>query len=460
MKNANFVSPVIPATIELKLTTGGNGIVHLGGGWSTPEPHGTWTIGADAFLSVPNLEPGVDYACWLPIGPFLHPPKITSQAIQISVNGVPVHAVTLAGNQILEFTLPASVATICRPAELVLHCSNPASPSDFAVESGDAPDGRVLGLSVWGVRLTPIERPARPIISVRDHTVLLLAPKVAAVTMVFNEPVYLPIWLAHNARQVGIENCYVIDHGSTDGGTANLGACNVIHIPRSPYDPAKQSEWNSNFCSSLLTWFDWVIYSDVDEILMADPNVAATLVEYCRRPLPEVVTAVGLNTLHLVDEEPTIDLSRPVSEQRPYVFACASMCKPLLIKRRVVWSPGSHSSDADLQFDNLYMFHLRWFDHAQGLSRLQKTRAMAWAQDDQGQHQRVQDRQLEEQMRGFGAYPRLNDIDFNPAFGPVRGFMQKIMASTIGRENDTYKVDLDIWHPELWRIPTRFVGTF
>ena len=135
------------------------------------------------------------------------------------------------------------------------------------------------------------------------------------------------------------------------------------------------------------------------------------------------------------------------------------MCKPLLIHRKVKWSPGSHSSDAKLKFDHLYMFHLRWFDQPLGLERLHKTRAMAWAQDDQGQHQRLADAELEAQMRGFGAHQRL-DIEFNPDVEPMSGFLRRVEASTIGREDHLYKIDLDIWHNQLWRMPQRFIGTF
>ena len=73
--------------------------------------------------------------------------------------------------------------------------------------------------------------------------------KLAAVTMAYNEPDYTDIWCRHYARQVGLENCYVIDHGSDDGTTEQLGAVNVIRIPRSPKDNEVRARLVSDFCS-------------------------------------------------------------------------------------------------------------------------------------------------------------------------------------------------------------------
>jgi hypothetical protein len=284
--------------------------------------------------------------------------------------------------------------------------------------------------------------------------------KVAAITMVYNDPEYLPLWLNHYAKHVGIENCFVVDHGSTDGSTANLGACSVIRIPRSPYEPHKQSEFNSVFCSSLLSWYDWIIYSDVDEILLPDPRVAPTLTEYCRQPLPDVVTAIALNVQHLPEVEPAFDLSRPVTTQRSFVHACSSMCKPLLTRRPIVWSPGSHSANAPMVFDNLYMFHLRWFDLPIGLQRLQRTRAMEWARQDAGAQARMRDEQMVESFRGFAHMPQITDMDFDPAQLPLKEFLGKVQGSRLGREQDLYRIDLGIWWGRLWKIPQRFVGAF
>jgi Glycosyl transferase family 2 len=454
-------SSTIP-TIEILFTLEGNGQKYTRSGWSYPEPHGTWTIGSRSVIEVTGVVEGCDYVCWLPIGPCLHPPLIVSQGLRVTANGSEVYLADITENTSVEFCISSRIIKRNYPLEIIIHCLSPVGAAIRSSGATENYDPRELGFAVWGLRLTPKPSSVEPASCVdtspTPSPTHSPTPRVAAVTMVFNEAVYLPIWLAHNARQVGIENCFVIDHGSTDGSISNNLGCNIIKIPRSPYDPAKQSEWNSEFCSSLLVWYDWVVYSDVDELLLADPAVASSLVDYCRRPLPPIVTAIGLNVLHRMDNEPPLDLSRPITEQRPYVFGCASMCKPLLIRRRVKWSPGSHSADAKLFFDKLYLFHLRWFDYDFGIERLHKTRAMAWAQADQGRHQRVQDAELEQQIRGFGRYQIFDGAEFDQSVGPVSRFLKTVEDSTVGRENELYKVDLGIWYPELWRLPPRFMG--
>ncbi len=42
----------------------------------------------------------------------------------------------------------------------------------------------------------------------------------AVVTMCYNEPDFLPIWLDYYRRQVPVEHLYVVDHGSDDGSTS------------------------------------------------------------------------------------------------------------------------------------------------------------------------------------------------------------------------------------------------
>ena len=130
------------------------------------------------------------------------------------------------------------------------------------------------------------------------------------------------------------------------------------------------------------------------------------------------------------------------------------MCKPLLIREPVTWSPGSHSASAPVAFGDLYVFHLRWFDRAIGVRRLHRQRAMEWARLDAGAHARVADAQFVAQMEGFGALCPTEDFD--PASGILGAYLDRVVASTRGREQDLYKIDLDIWPRELLRLPERF----
>lgn len=285
--------------------------------------------------------------------------------------------------------------------------------------------------------------------------------KVAAVTMVYNEPDFLPIWLRHYAHQVGGRHCYVIDHGSDDGSTDSHGEVNVVRIPRSAQDDERRTHFISRFCAALLDWYDWVIHTDVDEIVLADPRSYATLTEYCAGSPPEVVTAAGFNVHHLPESEPAVDLTRPISEQRRWVRLSGAMCKPVLIRRAVDWVPGFHcASDAPVAFDRLFLFHLRWFDKALGLKRLAKTRAMPWADPQAGAWQRVPDSDFVSLFEVFSRLPQRENVEFDVAVAPLSDAVQAFLDSRKGREHERYKIDLELNVDELWAIPPRLRGTF
>lgn len=441
--------------IEINFVVGGNSAAFATTGWSAPEAHGCWTSGPAAVLRIPDLDPDLSYRCEVTLGPFVCGNAVLRQELLVSVSGYQLFHDWIATGRTIEFDIPVEFVQLAPALEIKFEIPTAISPKDLLASA----DCRQLGFGFWRVVLKPHTMAQH--ISLEGVPVKLApAPKIAAVTMVYNERDYLPRWLNHYSCQVGIENCYVIDHGSDDGSTENLGRCSVVRIPRSPYDPHKQSEFNSTFCNSLLSWYDWVVYSDVDEILLPDPRVAPTLREYCRRPLPEVVTAIGLNVIHLPEAEAEIDPALPVTRQRNYVFACSSMCKPLLIRRAIHWSPGSHSADADLFFNHLYMFHLRWYDLPYGLRRLQRTRSMPWARTDAGSHQRVEDEGLVRSFEGFAALPKLDGFEFDPNGEPIKSFLEKVRRSTKNRQGDTYRIDLDIWPEAIWRLPERFLGTF
>jgi hypothetical protein len=144
--------------------------------------------------------------------------------------------------------------------------------------------------------------------------------KLAAVTMVYNEPDYMALWCRHYGAQLGSENCFVIDHGSDDGTTDDLGDVNVIRIPRSPKDNDLRARLVSETCTGLLDRYDAVIHVDIDELLVPDPRYHRNLADCARALTGPVMHAMGLEIWHLEQEEPAIDINRPVSLQRGWTW--------------------------------------------------------------------------------------------------------------------------------------------
>ncbi|QDH16157.1 glycosyltransferase family 2 protein [Swingsia samuiensis] len=281
----------------------------------------------------------------------------------------------------------------------------------------------------------------------------------AVVTMIYNESEHLLTWRRHYSAQVGESACYIVDHGSSDGSTQNLGSINVIRIPRSPQNDEKRTRSIGKFCESLLEWYDNIIYVDVDELLLADPALYPSLTHFALANNAPIVTATGLDFIHIPDEEDDLDYTRLISPQRNYVRFSSAMCKPCLIQKAVTWSPGFHSCSETLPNLNtpLYLFHLRYADLQTGLQRLQRTRTQPWHSDTAGQHQRIDNDAWENMLRNMAALPKV-DVTFDENDQRLKNWRKAVEDSSTSRQNDLYKLDLNLSGTELWHIPDRFIG--
>src|SRR5207245_2233428 len=94
--------------------------------------------------------------------------------------------------------------------------------------------------------------------------------RTAVVTFVYNEAVYLPIWRGYYGEIFGEQNLFVIDHSSSDGSTNRLGVVNKLWLHRDELDEHKRCVFMSSFATALLEYFDTVIYTDCDELLVPD----------------------------------------------------------------------------------------------------------------------------------------------------------------------------------------------
>jgi len=278
--------------------------------------------------------------------------------------------------------------------------------------------------------------------------------QIAAVTMAYNEPVWAPAWARHYAAQVGAEHCLLLDHGTDDGSTDGLPVP-VRRLPRSPLDDAWRVEQVRAVVAELLGRYDAVIHTDADELLLADPALYPDLRAYAAATRHPVVTAIGLDVQHLLDEEPALDPLAPFGPQREWVRFSAAMCKPALVRRAVAWSPGFHCCDAPLVTDRLYLLHMRYADLGLGLRRLSRTRGQAFSSPDIAGHQRVPDGEFAAMVRAIAGLPR-RECGLEPDAAPLLGWLERLRASRAEREGEVYKLDLSLSGDELWRLPTSF----
>lgn len=191
-------------------------------------------------------------------------------------------------------------------------------------------------------------------------------PEVAVLTVVRDEAVMLPRWLAHYSAQLGgPEHLLVIDDNSTDGSTQDL-PCPVVRIPDRNYEgwASVRLRMLNGLAAGLLNVYDAVAFVDADEFLVADPDKYRDLRELLAdRPDDDVLGAQALNVVHHVAEEPPLDPDRPVLEQRRLAKFMPIMCKPSLKRIPAPWGAGSHGIRAPFRVDpELYMFHMKFAD--------------------------------------------------------------------------------------------------
>ena len=95
---------------------------------------------------------------------------------------------------------------------------------------------------------------------------------------------FLPIWARYYASAFGPENLTVIDHGSDDGSIDCLPrGIGVIHLPRTVFDEYPRTALINSVKDGLLGFYDAVMYTDCDEIIVPDPEIYKNgLGEYCK----------------------------------------------------------------------------------------------------------------------------------------------------------------------------------
>jgi len=207
-------------------------------------------------------------------------------------------------------------------------------------------------------------------------------PTRALVTIVHNEPFFLPIWLDYYSRFFASDDIYVLDHDSNDGST-DIGGFHRIPVSHEGVDHKWMLDTVTNLQHELQHRYDTVLVCDVDEIMAPDPRLG-DLGAYLDRFDDPFIASVGFEVLHDPTTEPAFDPDRGVMEQRGTWFASSAYNKPVLGTEPLEWISGFHGlADARFNMDpNLYLIHLHRLDYAQCKRRHHLRRNLTWAEDD------------------------------------------------------------------------------
>lgn len=190
-------------------------------------------------------------------------------------------------------------------------------------------------------------------------------PTVAVITMARDEGTMVRRFVDHYSGQVGAEHVLVVDDNSTDGSTDGL-PCPVLRIPpltKKSFEPSRMGLL-SGLAAGLLEAYDAVVFADVDEFIVADPDRHESLRHFvAARPDRQAVGVMGLNVVHDLAREPQLRDDEPILGQRRLAKFLPLMCKPSLKWVPAGWAMASHGIRCPFEVDpELFMFHMKFAD--------------------------------------------------------------------------------------------------
>lgn len=272
--------------------------------------------------------------------------------------------------------------------------------------------------------------------------------RVCAITTVLDEFFNLPHWLAYYGRELGPENCIVVDRGSS--ALPGLSAQSLIRTPRSPLDDGSRARTVSHLVGAMLEHYEVVIYTDCDEFLVADPARYTGLLDFFERTASRAYTAIGIDLIHKLDEEDPLDPALPLLRQRSYGLFNSWLCKTIATREGMRWDGGFHASSAPPHFSDLYLFHSKLADVGEGLKRAAQNRRFEVVDQNSGPHHRA--------PRPY-PLPKLMECarrevaDLDPALPDL---LERVLASVRTSDHGLHYITEEVRPEQLFRIPERF----
>lgn len=188
--------------------------------------------------------------------------------------------------------------------------------------------------------------------------------KIAAITMARNDEFFLTRWIKYYGEMIGTENLYIYLDGTDQKIPKNAGTANITKLPHTDMTRSVGDKYRigliNDLAKKLLKTYDIVIGCDCDEFLIVDPAVNKNLAEYLSElKIKNTVSGLGLDIGQNMKMEQTLDITKPILEQREYALLSTRYTKPVVKNAPLDWGSGFHSiSGHNFHIDkNLYLLH-------------------------------------------------------------------------------------------------------
>lgn len=247
--------------------------------------------------------------------------------------------------------------------------------------------------------------------------------KIAVLTMAYNEQYNLDLWVNHYTQQVPNGELIIIDHGSENRVSEQFKEVSTLRLPRSAFDDRKRADFVSDMQNALLSEYDWVIYTDSDELIVSEAY--DTLEESLANESEEVraINSVGINMFQHLGKEDSFDTNVSLSKQRKYGVLEKSMFKPSISRSKIRWIPGFHTSNIPPSFGNgYYLFHLKYIDFDWQLFRTNVAKEITWSE--------------EAVRRGWNRFQTINSDQLTKKFQNIANFINAGNLTEFDFENE------------------------
>lgn len=287
----------------------------------------------------------------------------------------------------------------------------------------------------------------------------------AALTMVYKDYDLLRNWVTYYSRHFDRRHLYILSHGGDPEHEKIAEGANYIRIPRDEsLTKLERGRWFllTNFTNGLLRYYNWVICTDVDEIVIVDPDQSDNLVEYVGRyegpGTPKSLSPFGIEIVHNPDlEQSSLKDSGTILQKRRLFRLNANYAKPCVVRAHVGFTIGGHANNHQPRYldPHLYLLHLRFYDFDLSYKRLSERATMR-----KDVYEGVEKAQTDPWTQGIEVYKALSSqkpvattIDFPE-------FRKKMINEAQDLHNGRITFFGGKRSKELYRLPDRFADLF